>query len=188
LSFVKTFPDGISRCSWVTSDQIYIDYHDQEWGNKVQGQRELFEAICLEGFQAGLSWLTILKRRPAFREAFSDFDLEIVADFDSDKIEELAQNPAIIRNRAKIESAVKNAKIILDQKIDLTSLLWSFAPNPATRLDSSFKWLVSTPESDLMSKELKRLGLSFVGSTTMHALMQACGMVQDHAPGCFRRP
>lgn len=172
----------------MTSDDIYIDYHDHEWGNRVLGQRELFEAICLEGFQAGLSWLTILKRRPAFREVFLNFELEKVANFDSAKIDELAQNPAIIRNRAKIESAVKNARVILDQEIDLTALLWSFAPEPGDSVDSSFQWRVTTPESDLMSKELKRLGLSFVGSTTMHALMQSCGMVQDHAPGCFRRP
>ena len=118
------------RCPWVSADQIYIDYHDNEWGKELRGQRNLFEKMTLEGFQAGLSWLTILKRREGFREAFDNFELEKVAVFDELKIEELMSDSRIIRNRAKISAAVNNARIILDKSLDLTEILWSFAPSP----------------------------------------------------------
>lgn len=186
MKTTKSFPDGKERCRWVTDDQIYIDYHDQEWGTETKGQIPLFEAICLEGFQAGLSWLTILKRREGFRSAFEGFVPELVANYGSKDVERLLQDVRIIRNRAKIQSAIKNAQLIQEQQIDLTELLWSFAPKPATSQSKDSDWLAASAESDAMSKELKRLGFSFVGSTTMYALMQSTGMIFDHAPNCFR--
>ena len=172
------------RCPWVNSDQIYIDYHDHEWGKELTGQRNLFEKMTLEGFQAGLSWLTILKRREGFREAFENFELEKVAAFDESKIEELMSDSGIIRNRAKISAAVNNARIIINQSLDLTEILWSYAPNPSSS-GRSQESITTTPESDALSKELKRLGIKFVGSTTMYALMQSTGMVKDHSVYCF---
>lgn len=185
---VKQFPDGKVRCGWLNDDPLYIDYHDIEWGTKTTGQRELFEGICLEGFQAGLSWYTILKRRENFRRAFDHFEIELVAGYQPDKVEELLTDPGIIRNRAKINSAIHNARLILDKKIDLTQLLWRYEKPPGSDSVGEFQWQATTPESDALSKEMKRLGFSFVGSTTMYALMQSTGIVQDHAPGCFRRP
>lgn len=187
MSHIRIHQDQKPRCSWVTDDQIYIDYHDQEWGAGGRGQRELFEAICLEGFQAGLSWLTILKRREGFRKAFDHFDIAKVAGYQESDVARLMQDPGIIRNQAKIRSAIKNANIVLNKEIDLTQLLWSFAPEVAQTPEANFEWRATSSESDAMSKELKRLGFSFVGSTTMYALMQSSGMVKDHAPGCFRR-
>ena len=187
MSHIRVHEDGITRCSWVTNEQIYIDYHDQEWGTGGRGQRELFEAICLEGFQAGLSWITILKRREGFRSAFDNFEIEKVADFQEADVSRLMQDPGIIRNQAKIRSAIKNANIVLEKDLDLEKLLWSFAPELAQTPAEDFQWRASSPESDAMSKALKKLGFSFVGSTTMYALMQSSGMVKDHAPGCFRR-
>ena len=172
------------RCPWVSADQIYIDYHDHEWGKELRGQRNLFEKMTLEGFQAGLSWLTILKRREGFREAFENFELEKVAAFDASKIEELMTDSRIIRNRAKISAAVNNARIILNQSLDLTEILWSFAPDPSSS-GISQQSITTSPESDALSKELKRLGIKFVGSTTMYALMQSTGMVKDHSVNCY---
>lgn len=188
MSKVRDFPDGKTRCNWLNSDPLYIEYHDVEWGTETKGQRELYEGICLEGFQAGLSWFTILKRREGFRLAFENFDIEKVASFGEKEVERLLQDPGIIRNKAKINSAINNARVILDKDIDLTDLMWSFAPKSALTDTANFEWKATSPESDAMSKELKRLGFSFVGSTTMYALMQSTGMIQDHAPGCFRRP
>lgn len=175
---------NLVRCPWVNSDQIYIDYHDYEWGKELKGQRNLFEKMTLEGFQSGLSWLTILKRREGFRLAFQNFELEKVAAFDESKIEELMSNSGIIRNRAKISATVGNAQIILDQSLDLTEILWSFAPKPSSS-GRSQESITTSPESDALSKELKRLGIKFVGSTTMYALMQSTGMVKDHSVNCF---
>jgi DNA-3-methyladenine glycosylase I len=188
MTHTRDFEDGLKRCNWLNDDATYLEYHDTEWGVKTEGQNQLFEAICLEGFQAGLSWLTILKRREGFRKAFLNFEIERVAAMTSDRVDQLMLDASIIRNRAKITSAINNAKLILDMDIDLTSLLWSFAPSQPLTSESHFEWRATSPESDAMSKELKRLGFSFVGSTTMYALMQSTGMVQDHAPGCFRRP
>lgn len=182
----RAFEDGRVRCNWVTADPIYISYHDQEWGEKATGQNQLFEKISLEGFQAGLSWLTILKRRDHFRQAFAKFEVEKVAQFGQQQVEQLCVNSQIIRNRSKILAVIHNAKLIQDNGIDLTKLLWGFAPQPATRED--YQRRATSPESDAMSKELKKLGFKFVGSTTMYALMQSTGMVQDHAPGCFKNP
>ena len=186
MKTTMSFPDGKDRCHWVTDDQTYIDYHDHEWGTETRGQVPLFEAICLEGFQAGLSWLTILKRREGFRSAFDGFIPEIVSNYGLEDVERLVQDERIIRNRAKVQSAIKNAQLIQEQRIDLTELLWSFAPKSEVAQSNESDWLASSAESDAMSKELKRLGFSFVGSTTMYALMQSTGMIFDHAPNCFR--
>lgn len=171
------------RCHWVSSDQIYKDYHDNEWGVPLRGQRELFEKISLEGFQAGLSWLTILKKREAFRSAFNNFEIEEVANFDHDKIEELLQNPGIIRNRLKVQSTINNARIVLEKNIDLTELLWSFQPEPNKLMSPEL--LTSSSHSDALSKQLKSLGFKFVGSTTMYALMQSTGIIKSHSRECF---
>lgn len=187
MSHTRLHSDGRIRCSWVTDDEIYIRYHDLEWGSEGRGQRELFEAICLEGFQAGLSWITILKRREGFRQAFENFEIDKVASFDAHKIEELMLNPGIIRNRAKIISAINNANVVLDKKLDLTELIWSHAPTVRQTAAESFTWHATSNESVALSKTLRNLGFSFVGPTTMYALMQSSGLVQDHAPGCFRR-
>ena len=172
------------RCSWVTKDQIYIDYHDNEWGRKLTGQRNLFEKISLEGFQAGLSWLTILKKREEFRRAFENFELNKVAAFDEAKIGSLMQNAGIIRHRGKIQAAISNAQVILNQDIDLTNLFWSYEIKARVPGIDASKATASI-ESDALSKELKRLGFKFVGSTTMYALMQSTGIVKSHSPNCF---
>lgn len=187
MSHTRIHADGVTRCSWVTDDEIYIRYHDQEWGSEGRGQRELFEAICLEGFQAGLSWITILKRREGFRKAFDNFEISKVAAFDANKVEDLMLNPEIIRNRAKILSAINNANIVLEKDLDLTELIWSHAPKVRETAVEGFSWLATSEESIALSKTLRKLGFSFVGPTTMYALMQSSGLVQDHAPGCFRR-
>ena len=187
MSHTRQHADGVTRCSWVTDDEIYVRYHDQEWGSEGRGQRELFEAICLEGFQAGLSWITILKRREGFRKAFENFEIDRVACFDARKIEDLMQNPEIIRNRAKIISAINNANVVLEKDLDLTELIWSFAPKIRETSAEDFGWKATSPESEALSKALRKLGFSFVGPTTMYALMQSSGLVKDHSPGCFRR-
>ena len=179
--------DGITRCSWVTDDQIYIDYHDTEWGTPTKDQRSLFEGICLEGFQAGLSWITILKRRAGFRQAFDNFEPYKVARFDENKVSELLQDERIIRNRAKVVSAISNARVVTDNAIDLVELMWSHAPKNTQTPKKNFEWKATSEESEALSKTMKKLGFSFVGPTTMYALMQSTGMVQDHAPDCFRR-
>ena len=183
MSLVRIHSDGKARCSWLTDDPEYIAYHDNEWGRRATGQRDLFEAISLEGFQAGLSWLTILKRRENFRSAFKNFELEKVAAFTQSDVDTLMQDPGIIRNRAKILSVIHNAQLILDKGLDLKQELWQFAPQdqPGT---SDFQWKATSTESDLLSKHLKSLGFKFVGSTTMYALMQSTGMIRDHAPDC----
>ena len=179
--------DGIARCSWVTDDQISIDYHDTEWGTPTKDQRSLFEGICLEGFQAGLSWITILKRREGFRQAFDNFEPDKVARFDENKVSELLQDERIIRNRAKVVSAINNARVVTDNAIDLVELMWSHAPKKTQTPKKNFEWKATSEDSEALSKTMKKLGFSFVGPTTMYALMQSTGMVQDHAPGCFRR-
>lgn len=186
MSHYKDFPDGLLRCSWVTHEPVYIDYHDREWGTETKGQIPLFEAICLEGFQAGLSWFTILKRREGFREAFFGFDPGKVAQFTDQDLARLLADERIIRNRAKINSAIHNARLVVEKSIDLTDLLWSFAPQRAKPKNDDFQWRATSDESDRLSRELKRLGFSFVGSTTMYALMQSTGMIFDHSPNCFR--
>lgn len=183
----RIHPDGIERCSWVSDDAIYIEYHDQEWGQRATDQRSLFEAISLEGFQAGLSWLTILKRRDAFRAAFDNFEIELVAAYDAARVVSLLENSNIIRNRAKIESVVHNARLVQHLELDLKEELWQFAPQNRLSEIANFSWKATSSESDALSKHLRKLGFKFVGSTTMYALMQSTGMIHDHAPNCFRR-
>ena len=185
--YVTNYPDGLTRCSWPKQDQIYIDYHDTEWGVKLEGENELFEQLSLEAFQSGLSWITILKRRQGFREAFHNFSIPKVAKMTEMDIKALMQNEEIIRNRAKIQATIHNARVILELDQSLSSLIWSPAPKLQTGPASAFEFKATSPESVLLSKTLRRLGFSFVGPTTMYAMMQSIGMVNDHAPGCFRR-
>lgn len=189
-SHTRKYEDGRTRCRWPGNDPLYIDYHDTEWGVPVAGDREIFERIALEGFQAGLSWITILRRREEFRKSFKNFEIAKVARFSDSYVERLMQNEGIIRNRAKITSTIRNAQIILElqkNQVSVSELVWSFAPKQKLLPAQKFDWRVTVPESDALSQELKKLGFSFVGSTTMYALMQATGLVNDHAPGCFRR-
>jgi DNA-3-methyladenine glycosylase I len=175
------------RCGWATSTPEYVSYHDEEWGTPLRGDDALFERLCLEAFQSGLSWITILRKRPAFRAAFAGFAIDAVAEFTPDDEERLMADAAIVRNRAKIAAAIRNARAAQELPEGLTTLLWSFAPadrraRPATMDDVP----ATSPESVAMAKELKRRGFAFVGPTTAYALMQATGMVDDHVADCFR--
>ncbi|MCV7192095.1 DNA-3-methyladenine glycosylase I [Mycolicibacterium brumae] len=173
------------RCDWVADGpQIYLDYHDQEWGRPVRGRTALFEKIALESFQSGLSWLTILRKRENFRSAFARFDAETVAAFGDDDVARLLADAGIVRNRAKIEATINNARAVCDLDVDLTELLWSFAPPARPRPARLADIPAVTPESTAMAKELKRRGFRFVGPTTAYALMQATGMVDDHLASC----
>lgn len=187
MSFTKQFEDGLARCSWLNDDLLYREYHDTEWGVEVRGDQAIFERLTLEGFQAGLSWLTILKRREGFREAFHGFELQRVAKMQDSDVDRLMLDARIIRNRAKILSTIKNANLILEMQSSgesISDLVWSFKP---VETRGEFEWLATSTESTALSKELRKRGFGFVGPTTMYAMMQAIGMVQDHAPGCFRR-
>ncbi|HAM26104.1 MAG TPA: DNA-3-methyladenine glycosylase I [Microbacteriaceae bacterium] len=183
--------DGISRCAWGSSDPEYRRYHDEEWGVELRGDRPLFEKLSLEGFQAGLSWITILRRRRTFRAAFHDFDIDRVAEMDDEEAEALMQNTGIIRNRAKIQATISNARIarelVRDHPGALDELLWGFAPTEPRARPRTFGDLPAvTPESTAMSKALRARGFKFVGPTTLYALMQSSGMVDDHVEGCWR--
>lgn len=183
--------DGLSRCAWVGSDPEYQRYHDEEWGRPLHGDQKLFEKLSLEGFQAGLSWITILRRRPGFRAAFHDFDLHTVAGFGDDDVERLMGDERIIRNRSKILATISNARTALELVAEhpgaLDELIWSFAPPPrVTRVTTLSGIPAVTAESTAMSKTLRGLGYRFVGPTTMYALMQSTGMVDDHVEGCFQ--
>jgi DNA-3-methyladenine glycosylase I len=185
--FVTKYPDGLKRCSWPRKDQTYIEYHDTEWGVRLEGEKELFEKLSLEAFQAGLSWITILKRREGFRKAFLGFQIPKVAKMTDKDIQRLMQDEGIIRNRAKIQATISNARLILKMDQPLSALIWSHAPKRATGPNAKFELKATSPESIALSKTLRGLGFSFVGPTTMYAMMQSIGMVNDHAPGCFRR-
>jgi DNA-3-methyladenine glycosylase I len=183
--------DGRQRCAWVPADPLYVAYHDLEWGIPVHDERKLFEMLVLEGAQAGLSWITILKRREGYRKAFADFDPEKVARFTPARIEKLLLDPGIIRNRAKVLAAVANAKAVLALRREdggLDRLLWSFVGGKPkrNRWSSPGEVPAETAESKAMSKELKRRGFAFVGPTVCYAFMQAVGIVDDHATVCFR--
>jgi DNA-3-methyladenine glycosylase I len=185
----RTGGDGIARCAWVGDDPEYARYHDEEWGTALHGDRALFEKMSLEGFQAGLSWITILRKRPRFREVFAGFDPEAVASFGDADVERLMTDAGIIRNRAKILATISNAQLVLDMAPgDLDTFMWSFAPDGAARPRprSLADVPATTPESDALSKALRKRGFRFVGSTTMYALMQSSGMVDDHVEGCWR--
>ncbi|MBC9711093.1 DNA-3-methyladenine glycosylase I [Streptomyces sp. TRM66268-LWL] len=181
-------PDGALRCPWALSTDDYIAYHDEEWGRPVHGDDALFERLSLEAFQSGLSWITILRRRENFRKAFADFRIEAVAAFTDADAERLLADAGIIRNRAKIEATLSNARALADWSPgDLDTLIWSFAPTahkaPRTLADVP----AITDESTALSKALKKRGLRFVGPTTAYALMQACGLVNDHLSDCGAR-
>nr|WP_308190617.1 DNA-3-methyladenine glycosylase I [Streptomyces sp. HPF1205] len=185
--------DGLARCGWGLSAPDYVDYHDREWGRPVHGDDALFERICLEAFQSGLSWITILRRRESFRTAFGHFSIDAVAAFtDADRARLLA-DAGIIRNRAKIDAAIANAAAAAAVRDGydggLDALIWSFAPDPAARPAPRALADVpaTTPESTALAKDLKKRGFRFVGPTTAYALMQACGLVNDHLADCFAR-
>ncbi len=186
MTDLVTGPDGRTRCRWAGSAPDYQAYHDDEWGRPIRTDDGLYERLTLEAFQSGLSWLTILRKRPAFRAAFADFSIEKVAAFGEADVARLLADPGIVRNRAKVEAALANARAAADLPDGLAALLWSFAPPPRTRRPRSFAEVPGrTPESTAMAKELKRQGFRFVGPTTAYALMQATGMVDDHVSGCF---
>ena len=184
---VRRVDDGRTRCGWATSAPEYERYHDEEWGTPLHGDDALFERLCLEAFQSGLSWITILRKRPAFREAFAGFSIAAVAEFGEDDEARLMADAAIVRNRAKIAAAVRNARAAQQLPEGLSALLWSFAPTgPRTRPATLAEVPATSPESVAMAEELKRRGFAFVGPTTAYALMQATGMVDDHVSDCFR--
>ena len=174
------------RCEWATNDRL-IRYHDEEWGVPVHDDRRLFEFLILEGAQAGLSWDTILRKREGYRAAFDQFDAALIAGYEPLKVEQLLSDPGIVRNRLKIESTVANARAVL-RLPDFDAYLWSFVGGKTIRERRRTLQDIpaTTPESDAMSKNLKRLGFRFVGSTICYAMMQACGLVDDHVRGCFR--
>ena len=184
-------PDGKRRCPWATSAPDYLPYHDEEWGRPVRDDRGLFERLCLEAFQSGLSWLTILRKRDAFRSAFANFDVERVAGFGSRDVERLLADAGIVRNRAKIEAAIANARAAADLRADgdsLAELIWSFEPRGRSRAPRTLDEVpATTPESKALARGLKDRGFRFVGPTTAYALMQACGIVNDHVAGCTVR-
>jgi DNA-3-methyladenine glycosylase I len=186
-------PDGRLRCPWALSAPDYLDYHDLEWGRRapVEGaaaDRAMFERMSLEAFQSGLSWLIILRKRPAFRRAFADFDLAAVAAFDATDVDRLLADAGIVRNRSKIDATIGNARAALDLPGGLAAHLWSFAPPAATPAPATLADLpASTPQSQALAKDLRRRGFRFVGPTTLYALMQATGMVDDHLSDCWVR-
>lgn len=188
MSGLATLEDGIARCAWSASTPEYVAYHDEEWGRPLRDDRRLYEKICLEGFQAGLSWITILKRRETFRLAFDGFDPIAVAAYTEADVERLLQDVGIIRHRGKIEATIANARAVLELDIPLSELIWGFAPDASARLRPRVWGDIPavTPASTALSKELRRRGFRFVGPTTMYALMQSAGLVDDHLEGCWR--
>ncbi|MGH9187839.1 MAG: DNA-3-methyladenine glycosylase I [Acidimicrobiales bacterium] len=187
---VVTGADGRRRCWWGASDPLYVAYHDDEWGVPIRDEQAVFELLCLEGFQAGLAWITILRKRNAFRAAFDGFAIDRVAAYGPADVERLMGDAGIVRNRAKIEATIGNAMATLalqDEGTSLAELVWSFAPPPraSPRLDGD-DVPASTPEAAALSKELRRRGFRFVGPTIVYAFMQAAGLVDDHLAGCFR--
>ena len=187
-------PDGKLRCWWHDNEPDYIDYHDREWGRPVANDTRLFEKICLEGFQSGLSWLTILRKRENFRHAFAGFDIPAVAAFTEDDVDRLMNDAGIVRHRGKIESTVNNAQRaieLISETGTLAAYVWSFEPAEDVRpqrLDrETLLTLGKTPESNVLSKDLKKRGWTFVGPTTAYAFMQSMGMVNDHIEGCWCR-
>ena len=180
-------PDGLARCPWATSTPDYLAYHDEEWGRPIRTDQGLFERLTLEAFQSGLSWLTILRKRPAFRTAFADFDIAAVAAFDDEDERRLLADAGIVRNRAKVSAAMTNARAAAKLPDGLAAFLWAYAPatRPAPRTISDVP--AQTPGSKAMAKALKSNGFAFVGPTTCYALMQAAGMVNDHLVDCVAR-
>jgi DNA-3-methyladenine glycosylase I len=176
------------RCSWGDSTPEYQRYHDEEWGRPITDDRGIYERLVLEGFQSGLSWLTILRKRENFRAAFAGFEIDEVARFGARDVKRLLNDAGIVRHRGKVEAAIANAKAAAALDVPLAELVWSFAPTGRRRAPRKLGDLPAlTPESTALSKELKRRGFRFVGPTTAYAAMQACGIVNDHVVGCFAR-
>jgi DNA-3-methyladenine glycosylase I len=183
-------PDGRPRCRWGVSAPEYVAYHDDEWGRSVRGDDALYERLVLEAFQSGLSWLTILRKRDGFRAAFAGFSIDAAAEFGDADIARLLADAAIVRNRAKVEAAIANARAARELRAggeSLTELIWSFAPEERPAPRSFADVPAVTPESTALAKELKKRGFRFVGPTTAYATMQACGLVNDHLAGCYAR-
>ena len=184
--WIQTDAQQTQRCWWCGTDSEYVRYHDREWGVPVKNEKKLFEKICLEGFQSGLSWLTILRKRPAFREAFADFDIGSVARFTKRRVDSLLKNAAIIRHRGKIEATINNAQLMdamRKQHGSLARFLWQFEPSQSPHFDVK---RTTSDESVSMSKQLKKLGWKFVGPTTCFSLMEAMGIMNNHHPECWR--
>jgi DNA-3-methyladenine glycosylase I len=186
--------DGKARCAWPGADPFYVRYHDEEWGRPVADDRRLFEKLCLEGFQSGLSWLTILRKRENFRAAFAGFDFATIAEFGPADIERCLADAGIVRHRGKIESVVNNAHRALElaeEAGSLAAFVWRFEPEPSSRSErfdrAALMAMAKTVESTALSKELRKRGWSFVGPTTVYAFMQAMGLVNDHLEGCVCR-
>ncbi len=181
--------DGRSRCDWAQmQSQLYRDYHDQEWGRVLRGRAALFERMSLEAFQSGLSWLIILRKRDNFRKAFDGFNIKKVAAYTDRDVARLMADEGIVRNRAKIEATISNARAVAELDVDLSDLLWSYAPPSRPRPKTLADVPSITPESQAMAKDLKKRGFRFVGPTTAYALMQATGMVDDHIASCWVPP
>ncbi|ARP96410.1 DNA-3-methyladenine glycosylase I [Bordetella genomosp. 13] len=183
------FPDGLARCGWVDGSPLYTAYHDEEWGRPVADDRALFEQLCLEGFQSGLSWRTILNKREGFRKAFENFDISRVSRFDAARVEALLQDAGIVRHRGKIESVINNAQraqALLDEAGSLAAFIWRYEAG-APAAGTIHAPVSATAESTALSKALKKRGWSFVGPTTVYAFMQSVGMVNDHHPHCHHR-
>ncbi|MFL5911912.1 MAG: DNA-3-methyladenine glycosylase I [Gaiellaceae bacterium] len=180
-------PDGRLRCWWGVGSPEYLAYHDDEWGRPLHGDRELFEMLTLESFQSGLSWLTILRKRDNFRRAFDGWDIATIAAYGDSDVAGLMSDEGIVRNRAKIEAAIANARVVDELRrgdTTLDELLWSFAPEPGPAPRSAEDMTPTTPESVAMARDLKRHGFRFVGPTTAYSLMQAAGLVNDHLADC----
>ena len=181
-------PDGRLRCPWGLSAPDYVAYHDEEWGRPVRGDQAIFERLCLEAFQSGLSWLTILRKRENFRRAFAGFDIPAVAAFTDADTARLLADPGIVRNRAKISAAINNARAALELSEGLSDLFWSYAqttPRPAPKTLTDLP--AQTPRSKALAAELRKRGFAFTGPVTVYAAMQACGLVNDHLEACFAR-
>lgn len=180
--------DGNVRCWWCGADPLYVAYHDDEWGRRVTNDTRLFEKLCLEGFQSGLSWLTILRKRENFRAAFADFDVHVVAEFDEGDVQRLLGDAGIVRHRGKIESTINNAQRaieLIEAAGSLSDYVAGFRPDAPVRLTVDTPLMATSPESIALSKDLKKRGWSFVGATTVYAFMQAMGLVNDHIEGCW---
>ncbi len=177
--------DGVPRCGWCLGHDDYVEYHDSEWGMPVADDRRLFEKLCLEGFQSGLSWLTILRKREAFRRAFSGFEISAVAGYRAEDVDRLLQDPSIVRHRGKIDACVKNARRVIELTAaegSFASFLWRYEPAPGDAERTT------APEAIALAGELKRRGFKFVGPTTAYAFMQSMGLANDHVDGCAFRP
>jgi DNA-3-methyladenine glycosylase I len=186
---LKRFADGKQRCGWLGDDQLYVDYHDQEWGRPLKDERALFELLCLEGQQAGLSWFIVLRKRENYRRAFANFDPDKVAKFGARDVARLLKDEGIIRHRGKIEAIIANARAVLalrEQGTSLPALVWGGAKPQRNKIRSLKDIPAQTEASKALSKALIAAGFKFVGPTTCYAFMQAAGLVDDHVTGCFR--